>query len=98
MPDPLNTIAKLDPDLIKLIESNKSLALDNGALPRKYKLLIAIALDASKGAVQGVQSLALQALDAGVTKKEIAEALRVAQYINGVGCVYTAAAAFEDIF
>ncbi len=98
MPNPLETIAKLDPDLMKLIESNESLALDDGALSRKNKLLIAIALDASKGAVQGVQSLTLQALDAGATKEEITDALRVAQYISGVGCVYTAAAAFNDIF
>ena len=98
MPNPLETIAKLDPDLMKLIESNESLALDAGALSRKDKLLIAIALDASKGAVQGVQSLSLQALDAGATKEEIMDAVRVAQYISGVGCVYTAAAAFNDMF
>ncbi|HJH28901.1 MAG TPA: carboxymuconolactone decarboxylase family protein [Methanosarcinaceae archaeon] len=98
MPNPLETIAKLDPDLMKLIENNESLALDDGALSRKDKLLIAIALDASKGAVQGVQSLSLQALDAGATKEEIMDAVRVAQYINGVGCVYTAAAAFNEIF
>jgi len=98
MPNPLETIAKLDPDLMKLIENNESLALDDGALSRKDKLLIAIALDASKGAVQGVQSLSLQALDAGATKEEIMDAVRVAQYINGVGCVYTAAAALNEIF
>jgi alkylhydroperoxidase/carboxymuconolactone decarboxylase family protein YurZ len=98
MPNPLNTIAKLDSDLMKLIGNNESLALDDGALSRKNKLLIAIALDASKGAVQGVQSLTLQALDAGATKGEITDAVRVAQYISGVGCVYTAAAAFNDIF
>ncbi len=98
MPNPLENIAKLDPDLIKLIESNESLALDAGALSRKNKLLIAIALDAAKGAVPGVQSLTLQALDVGATKEEIMDAVRVAQYISGVGCVYTAAAAFNDIF
>ena len=98
MPNPLETIAKHDPDLMKLIENNESLALDDGALSRKNKLLIAIALDASKGAIQGVQSLSLQALDTGATKEEIMDAIRVAQYISGVGCVYTAAAAFNDIF
>ena len=29
---------------------------------------------------------------------EITEALRVAQYISGVGCVYTAAEAFRELF
>jgi len=42
--------------------------------------------------------LAEQAIKAGATKEEITETIRVAQYIRGVGCVYTAARAFKDIF
>jgi alkylhydroperoxidase/carboxymuconolactone decarboxylase family protein YurZ len=34
---------------------------------------------------------------AGATKDEIAEALRVAQFIGGVGSVYTAAEALRDV-
>jgi alkylhydroperoxidase/carboxymuconolactone decarboxylase family protein YurZ len=56
-----------------------------------------MALDAAHGAVQGVKSLAQQALAAGATKEEIAETIRVACYVNGVSCVYTAAAAFREI-
>ena len=74
------------------------MALANGALPRKFKLLIAMALDAAHGAVDGVRALAEQAMKAGATKEEIAEAIRVAQYISGVGSVYTAARAFKDLF
>jgi hypothetical protein len=33
----------------------------------------------------------------GATRAEIAEALRVAQYICGVGCVYTAARALKEV-
>ncbi len=96
--NPLKIIEKMDPDLLKLVDNTKILALDDGALPRKFKLLIAMALDASKGTVEGVGSLTRQALNAGATKEEIMEALRVAQYICGVGCVYTAAHAFNEIF
>jgi alkylhydroperoxidase/carboxymuconolactone decarboxylase family protein YurZ len=74
------------------------LALNDGALPRKTKLLMAMALDASQGTVEGVRSLAQQTLNAGASKQEIMEAVRVAQYICGVGCVYTAARAFKDLF
>ena len=42
--------------------------------------------------------MAEQAMKAGATKGEITEAIRVAQYISGVGCVYTAARAFKDLF
>ncbi len=45
----------------------------------------------------GVQSLAREAIKAGATREEIAEALRVAQYICGVGCVYTAAKALKEV-
>ena len=95
---PLKVFEKMDPELLKLVEQNRALALDDGALPRKIKLLIAMALDASQGAENGVKSLARQALNAGATEKEIMEALRVAQFICGVGSVYTAAHAFEDGF
>ena len=96
--NPLKILEKLDPELLTLVDNTKELALNDGALPRKIKLLIAMALDASEGAVEGVKSLAEQALKAGATKEEIMEALRVADYICGVGCVYTAARAFKDMF
>jgi len=57
-----------------------------------------MALDASHGTVQGVRALAQAAMRAGASKEEIVEALRVAQYISGVGSVYTAAHALKDLF
>jgi alkylhydroperoxidase/carboxymuconolactone decarboxylase family protein YurZ len=44
-----------------------------------------------------VKALAQAAIQAGATKKEIGEALRVAQYVSGVGTVYTAAQALKDL-
>lgn len=96
--DPLKVFEKLDPQFLKLVEDTTKFALADGALPKKFKLLIAIALDASHGAVQGVKALAQLAMRAGATKEEITEALRVAQYISGVGSVYTAAHALRELF
>ncbi len=99
MPEhPLQIFEKLDPQLFKLVKSSNELALADGALPRKFKLLIAMALDASHGAVQGVKALAQAAMQAGATKEEITEALRVAQYVSGAGSVYTAAHALNELF
>ncbi len=89
---------KLDPDLLKHVENSSGFVFADGALPRKFKLLIGMAFDASYGAVNGVKSLAQQALDAGATKEEITEALRVAQHLSGVGCVYTAGQALKELF
>ena len=76
---PLKIFEKLDPELLKLVENTRELALTDGALHKKFKLLIAMALDASHGAVQGVKALAKAAMQAGTTKEELTEALRVAQ-------------------
>lgn len=68
-----------------------------GAMPVKYKLLIALALDASKGAVDGITSLAKQALNAGATKEEVFETVRITGYITGVASIYTAARGLSGI-
>lgn len=95
---PLKIFEKLDPELLNLVENTRELALGDGALPKRIKLLIAMALDVSHGTVQGVKALAQAAKQAGDTKEEITEALRVAQYISGVGSIYTAAYALTELF
>ena len=70
---------KSDPELLKLVRATNDLALPDGALPRKIKFLIAMALDASEGAVEGVKVLAEQAMRVGATKEEIVETIRGAQ-------------------
>ena len=98
MPEhPLKVFETLDPKLLELVNRTHDQALADGALPRKIKLLIAMVLDAVHGSTDGVQALAREALKAGATKEEIAESLRVAQYICGVGCIYTAGAALKQV-
>lgn len=99
MPEnPLKVFEEFDPELLQLVENNRDLALADGVLPKKIKLLIAMALDASHGATEGVKALAQAAMNAGATKEEIAETLRVAQYVSGAGSVYTAARALSELF
>jgi alkylhydroperoxidase/carboxymuconolactone decarboxylase family protein YurZ len=94
---PLKIYEDLDPKLLELVNDTRDLALAEGALPRKIKLLIAMVLDAVHGAPEGVKSLSREAIKAGASKEEIAEALRVAQFVCGVGCVYTAASALKEV-
>ncbi|MEM4217949.1 MAG: carboxymuconolactone decarboxylase family protein [Candidatus Methanomethylicaceae archaeon] len=98
MSSPLKIFETLDPELLKLIDKGRDFALSEGVLPRKYKLLIAMAIDATLGAAEGVRSLAMGAMQAGATKDEVIEALRVAYLICGTSTVYTAARALEQIF
>lgn len=96
--DPLKVYEKLDPEIREQVENARNFAFKDGALPSKIKILIAMALDASHGAVQGVRALANLAKMAGATKEEIAEALRVAIYVCGAGSAYTAAAGLKELF
>lgn len=95
--DPMEVIEAADPEFFKLIEETRGSAFAEGGIPLKYKLLMAMALDAANGAVDGVKVLAMQAMQEGATKEEVMEAVKVAQYICGIGSVYTAANALRDI-
>ena len=96
--NPLKVFETLDPDLLKLMNNTREFALADGIIPRKYKILMALALDASHGAVGGVTSLAELAMKEGATNEEIAETIRIAQYISGAGAGFTAGRALEGLF
>jgi len=90
--DPLSTIASLDPGMRARLDEQNEFVFADGALSRKVKLLFAMAFDAAHGAENGVRSLAAQARKAGATDAEIAETLRVAYHLTGVGSLYVASA------
>jgi alkylhydroperoxidase/carboxymuconolactone decarboxylase family protein YurZ len=94
---PLATLQKLDPELMAHLQASDALIYADGALPKKFKLLVAMAFDAAEGAEGGVRSLARQALQAGATQAEIAETLRVAYHLTGVGTLYTASRGLREV-
>ncbi len=95
---PLATMMKADPALMDLLRTTDEVVYCDGALPRRTKLLIALAFDAAHGAANGVRALAHSALEAGATRQEIAEAVRVAYHLAGVGSVYTASQGLREVF
>lgn len=98
MPEhPLSTLRRLDPAFMNHLDGLDALVYADGALPRRIKLLMAMAFDAAHGAMGGVKALAGQAIEAGANEGEIAEALRVAFQLSGVGSLYTASIALKDV-
>jgi alkylhydroperoxidase/carboxymuconolactone decarboxylase family protein YurZ len=95
---PLETIKKLDPEFFQSVTRSNEKTFAEGALSAKTKYLIAMALDAAHGAAGGVASLARQAVEHGAGKEEILEAVQVANYVNGVGSVYTASFGLAEVF
>jgi alkylhydroperoxidase/carboxymuconolactone decarboxylase family protein YurZ len=94
---PLATMQKLDPELMAHLQTADLLIYGDGALPKKFKLLVAMAFDAAAGAEGGVKALASAALREGATMEQIAETLRVAYHLTGVGTLYTASRALKEV-
>ncbi len=99
MPEnPLSTIMNVDPKIVEHMVNTDEWVFSNGALPKKVKLLMAMAFDAADGAVGGVKGLAQRAIKEGATKEEIAEALRVAYLMKGVGSLYIGSQGLKELF
>jgi alkylhydroperoxidase/carboxymuconolactone decarboxylase family protein YurZ len=95
--NPLSTLNKIDPAMMKRLEELDEFIYGSGSLPRKIKLLIAMAFDAAHGAENGVRSLAAAAMQEGATTEEIAEVLRVAYHLSGVGALYIGSIGLRDV-
>jgi len=94
---PLTALGKIDPEMADRLREMNEFIYGPGALSRKFKLLLAMAFDAAHGADLGVRALAQQAMKEGATTDEIAEALRVAYHLSGVGALYTASNGLRDV-
>ena len=98
MPEnPLSTALEIDPRVVEHMRSTDEWVFSDGAISKKVKLLIAMAFDAAHGAVGGVRGLAQRAVREGATKEEIAEVLRVAYVMNGVGPISIGSQGLTDI-
>lgn len=95
--NPLETLVKIDPAAMEHVKGEDRFVFADGALPAKVKLLMAMAFDAAHGAAEGVGALAQRAIQAGATRAEVAEAVRVAGHLAGVGAYYTASRGLKDL-
>ncbi len=95
--NPLQSLIDLEPTLFQSMEKNRKEAFSDGKLELKYKFLIAMALDASHGAKDGVGALARLALENGATKEEIAETLKVLYYVSGGASMYVASLGLDGV-
>ncbi|MCK4827342.1 carboxymuconolactone decarboxylase family protein [bacterium] len=93
----MNVIRTFDKELADDYLAFEEALFQDGALSKKFKILMAMALDAIKSAAGGVRSYTLKALDAGATWDEIKESLRVAYYIGHAGPLWTAIHGLDDV-
>jgi alkylhydroperoxidase/carboxymuconolactone decarboxylase family protein YurZ len=95
--NPLKTICEIDPVFMDHLKKTNELLYADGALPKKFKYLMAMAFDAAHGAIPGVRALAKQAIAAGAAKEELAETLRLAYHFSGIGAVYIGSQGLDGI-
>jgi alkylhydroperoxidase/carboxymuconolactone decarboxylase family protein YurZ len=96
--NPLDIYREVDPKLIESWKKLQDLTFSDGALSSKFKLLIAMAIDAEHGAIQGATALGHRAIKLGATKEEIIEALRVAYHVGGNRALFTSALVIQSLF
>lgn len=95
---PLDEYEEFDPQVIECYKSLQDLTYAKGALPAKFKLLIAMAIDVEHGAVQGAMAIGGRAIMLGATREEIIEAFRVAYQIGGNRALFTSAQVLKSLF
>ena len=94
--DPLDIIKEKDKKLFDEVKNFENLAFQEGSLSSKIKILMALAIDASHGSVEGVKALLEVAKNMGATDEEIFEAVRVSGYVSGASAIYTVADALKE--
>jgi len=96
--NPLDIYREFDPRLVESFNKLQELAFSEGALPQKFKTLIALAIDAETGSAQGATVLGRRALKLGASKDEIIETLRVAYYVGGNRALFTSVQVLQNLF
>jgi len=96
--NPLDIFREFDPKVLESWKNMQGLTFAEGALSAKTKLLMAMAIDAGHGALQGATAIGRRAIRIGATKEEIVETLRVAYSIGGNEALFTSALVLQALF
>lgn len=90
-------LAEKDPQMYEMVMKLEGHIWDDGALSKKTKKLIAIAIAASLRDQHATRAQLAGAANLGVTKKEIEEALRVAFLLAGMPAYVYGKAQLDEI-
>ncbi len=83
-----------DPEFVDLLAADRDFALQEGAIPAKYKMLMTMIIDALLAHDSGVAAIADRARGLGASEDEIREAVRVAYLYGGTPALVSALNAF----
>jgi AhpD family alkylhydroperoxidase len=95
---PMDLLKELAPEFAKNQMEARSLLFENERyqrVPAKYKMLTGIAVAAALGSDMCTRMWTKQAMEKGVTREEIVEAVMIARFMKQATVNDTAAGAFE---
>jgi AhpD family alkylhydroperoxidase len=95
---PMELLKEFAPEFAQHQMDERSLLFENKkyqSVPAKYKLLTGIAVAAALGSETCTEMWVKKAVDAGITRNEITEAIMVARYMKQATVNDTAATSFE---
>lgn len=92
----LETIESRDPQFADSYTAMRERILKDGAIPAKYKLLMAMVTDAIAAHPDGVRTLAGNARAAGASEPEVTEAVEVGYLFGGTAALVMGANAFNS--
>jgi alkylhydroperoxidase/carboxymuconolactone decarboxylase family protein YurZ len=92
----LDTLVQRDPQFVDSYMAMRERILKDGAIPAKYKLLMAMITDAIAAHPAGVTTLANDGRAAGVSEAEITEAVEVAYLYGGTAALAIGVNAFTS--
>ena len=95
LPEFLRVLKEKDPEYAENLLENHERNFSDGNLSAKTKTLIALALDAANGDIEGVKALAKQAKGMGATEDELVEVAEVVEATKGFQGLATAIKALE---
>jgi alkylhydroperoxidase/carboxymuconolactone decarboxylase family protein YurZ len=91
----LGAIESRDPQFVDSYMAMRERILKDGAIPAKYKLLMAMVTDAIAAHPDGVRTLAGNARAAGASEPEVTEAVEVGYLFGGTAALVMGANAFN---
>lgn len=91
----LPKIGKLAPEVMTAFRAYDKVALADGAIPKKYKELMAIAVALTTQCPYCIEVHRQEALKAGVTEQELAEVVHVAAALRAGGSITHGTHLFE---
>lgn len=91
----LPRMAELAPEIMKAFQAYDKIALTEGAIPKKYKELMAIAVALTTQCPYCIEVHRQQAIKAGATEQELAEVVHVAAALRAGGAITHGTHLFE---